>query len=76
MLDGKWAVRRMAQPMAKHGSSFSSSSATSIKEKRAVSTVSSPASRVFRLSLPNDGFVAELKQNPAYQGLDIGREIG
>ena len=41
-----------------------------------MSTVSSPASRVFRLSLPNNAFVAELKQNPAYQGLDIGREIG
>ena len=70
------------EPMAKHGSSSSSSSSSSSaaslkREKRAVSTSSSPASGVLRLSLlPDDAFIAELKQDPAYQGLDIDREVG
>jgi hypothetical protein len=69
------------QPVDDHfevkGNSSSSSSSSEEKEKRAVSTSSSPASGIkSTLKMADDAFIAELKQNAAYRGIDIDREIG
>lgn len=60
-----------------HMQCSSSSSSMKNKEKIAVSTSSSPASSIKRiLKVPDEAFIARLKQNAAYRDLDIDREIG
>lgn len=60
-------------------SSSSSSSLEEKKEKRAGSASPSPAngtSRKRNIQLADGEFIARLKANPAYAGIDIEREIG
>ena len=70
--DGSTTVQPSRQPMGN-----SSSSSSRDKEKIAVSASPSPAVSTSRMiKLADEEFIAELKRNPAYRGLDIDREIG
>jgi uncharacterized protein YdaU (DUF1376 family) len=61
----------------KANSSSSSPSPFALKNKRAASASPSTASGTERsMKLADDEFIAELKQNAAYRGIDIDREIG
>jgi uncharacterized protein YdaU (DUF1376 family) len=72
---GSTAVQPEYQP--EPNSSSSSSSSLKKEEKIAGSTASSPARGTSRrIVLADDAFIAALKQNPAYRGIDIDREIG
>lgn len=60
-----------------------SSSSLKNKEKRAVPTSSDPASGVSisgkkprQLQLTDEAFLAALRTNPAYRGIDLDREVG
>lgn len=66
-------------PSPSSSSSSSSSSSEKKEEKRAGSASPSPADgtpKTRKLKLADSDFIAELKRNPAYQGIDIDREIG
>lgn len=70
-----------AKKAAKAGPSSSVASSFS-EEKIAGSASPTPASaalswgKIRKLQLAEEEFIAELKRNPAYQGIDIDREIG
>lgn len=64
-------------PSPSSSSSSSSSSSDKKEEKKAGSASPSPANgSARRFSLADSEFITELKHNPAYQGIDIDREIG
>jgi uncharacterized protein YdaU (DUF1376 family) len=77
------SVSASSKTQAKRTSSSSSSSSILREEKKAVSTSLNTASSVQangqktrRKRLTDDDFLTELKQNAAYSGIDIERELG